>query len=279
MNRKPAQKRLPAAKRRATTVQAVLDLAAAGNPADITTSDIARRMHITQGALFRHFPTKAALWLEVIEWVTQRALMRVEETARTAKSPLQALEAEFTDHIFAHARHAGAPRIILGELQRAGDTQARRMVRNFLDEYIERLQTLVEQGKECGEIIPTVDGKAAATLFVGMIRVWFSIPDVRKPMIDKTKAADFRHLPSWAQENNETPYIKARALAMIAVLVPLAFIYPCGAAIRAARPGAVTVATVENQQSRLPCSASALWRPPHLPHRSYVDCARQARGC
>lgn len=170
MNRNSSGQRLSAADRRATTVQAVLDLAAAENPADITTGAIAERMHITQGALFRHFATKDTIWQAVIEWVIQRVLARVDEAARTTKSPLEALEVVFMAHIESHVRHAGVPRIIFGELQRAGDTLAKRMVRKFMGRYVEKLQTLIEQGKVGGEIDSEVDAKAAATLFVGMIQ-------------------------------------------------------------------------------------------------------------
>ena len=173
MNKTPSGSsgtRLPAAKRRETTVQAVLDLAAVQNPAEITTSAIAEQMHITQGALFRHFATKDAIWQAVIEWVTQRMLARVEEAARTAKSPVEALETIFMAHIESHVRHAGVPRIIFGELQRAEDTLAKRMVRKFMGQYVEQLQAFIEQGKGAGEIDRDVDAKAAATLFVGMIQ-------------------------------------------------------------------------------------------------------------
>ena len=173
MNKTPSGSsgtRLPAAKRRETTVQAVLDLAAVQNPAEITTSAIAEQMHITQGALFRHFATKDAIWQAVIEWVTQRMLARVEEAARTAKSPVEALETIFMAHIESHVRHAGVPRIIFGELQRAEDTLAKRTVRKFMGQYVEKLQAFIEQGKVAGEIDRAVDAKAAATLFVGMIQ-------------------------------------------------------------------------------------------------------------
>lgn len=151
-------------------MHAVLDLAAVQNPAEITTSAIAEQMHITQGALFRHFATKDAIWQAVIEWVTQRMLARVEEAARTAKSPLEALETVFKAHIESHVRHAGVPRIIFGELQRAEDTRAKRMVRKFMGQYVEKLQAFIEQGKVAGELDREVDAKAAATLFVGMIQ-------------------------------------------------------------------------------------------------------------
>jgi TetR/AcrR family transcriptional regulator len=170
MNKKMTGARLPAAERRAITVQTVLGLAAAENPADITTGAIAERMHITQGALFRHFATKDAIWQAVIEWVTQRMLVRVDEAARTAKGPLEALEVVFMAHIESHVRQAGVPRIIFGELQRAEDTLAKRMVRKFMGQYVRKLQAFIEQGKSGGDIDPEVDAKAAATMFVGMIQ-------------------------------------------------------------------------------------------------------------
>lgn len=53
--------------RRAATVEAVVQLAATQNPSDITTSAIASHMHLTQGALFRHFPSKDAILQAVME--------------------------------------------------------------------------------------------------------------------------------------------------------------------------------------------------------------------
>ena len=69
---------LPADERRAATVEAVVDLAAEQNPSDITTTAIAQRMGLTQGALFRHFPTKDAILQAVMSWVTERLLARVD---------------------------------------------------------------------------------------------------------------------------------------------------------------------------------------------------------
>ena len=126
-------------------------------------------MRMTQGALFRHFPTKDAIWQAVVEWVAARILARLDEVERT-ESPLEALKQVFTAHIETHARHAGVPRIVFGELQRAGDTRTKRMVRTFMGRYVGRLQALIEEGRIRGEIDPGIDAKAGATLFVGMIQ-------------------------------------------------------------------------------------------------------------
>ncbi|HTN34239.1 MAG TPA: helix-turn-helix domain-containing protein, partial [Marinobacter sp.] len=75
MNARP--KHLPADERRAATVEAVIELAAEQNPSDITTTAIAQRMGLTQGALFRHFSTKDKILQAVMSWVTERLLARV----------------------------------------------------------------------------------------------------------------------------------------------------------------------------------------------------------
>lgn len=168
-NREPFR-RLPADKRRAVTVQAVIGLAAEQNPAEITTTAIAERMHMTQGALFRHFPTKHAIWQEVMEWVAECILARVDAATLGSKSPLAALEAVFTTHIDFVMEHPGVPRILFGELQRSDDSPAKSAVRLLLRHYNARLQTLIEQGKELGELAPVVDTTAAASLFIGMIQ-------------------------------------------------------------------------------------------------------------
>lgn len=148
----------------------VIELAAEQNPSDITTSAIAHRMNLTQGALFRHFPSKDAVWQAVMEWVAERLLARIDKAAQGAASPLAALEAIFIAHIDFVAKHPGVPRMMFGELQRAEDTAAKRMVRTLIAQYGERLHALIEQGKAQGELAAEIDPTAAATLFIGSIQ-------------------------------------------------------------------------------------------------------------
>ena len=163
-------KNLPADERRAVTVEAVVELAAEQNPNDITTAAIAQRMGLTQGALFRHFPNKDAILQAVMAWVAERLLSRVDEAMLGAASPVAALEAIFMTHIDFVAEHPGVPRIIFGELQRAGETAPKRMAQMLIRHYGERLHGLIEQGKAQGELDAALDTEAAATLFIGTIQ-------------------------------------------------------------------------------------------------------------
>lgn len=170
MTMQVASKHLPADERRAVTVEAVIELAAEQNPTDITTAAIAQRMGLTQGALFRHFPNKNAILQAVMEWVAERLLSRVDKAIQAASSPLAALEAAFMAHIDFVVQHPGVPRMLFGELQRAEDSPAKRMVRTLVSRYSERLHRLIEEGKTRGELAADLDIDAAATLFIGSIQ-------------------------------------------------------------------------------------------------------------
>lgn len=163
-------KHLPADERRAVTVEAVVELAGSQNPSEITTSAIAKHMNLTQGALFRHFPTKDAIWQAVMEWVAERLLARIDRAAHGIESPLAAMQAMFMSHVEFVVEHPGVPRMMFGELQRAESTPAKRMVQTLIQRYGERLHRLIENGKACGELSATLDSEAAVTLFIGTIQ-------------------------------------------------------------------------------------------------------------
>ena len=167
---KPHSNHLPADERRAVTVEAVVKLAAEQNPSEITTTAIAQHMGVTQGALFKHFPTKDAILQAVMEWVAERLLSRVDKAAQSSPSPLASIEAMFMAHVEFIAEHPGVPRMLFGELQRAEQTVPKRMAQTLIQRYRERLHHLIEKGKVEGELSGTLDTDAAITLLIGMIQ-------------------------------------------------------------------------------------------------------------
>ena len=165
-----ANKHLPAAERRAVTVETVIALAGEQNPSDITTGAIARRMGLTQGALFRHFPSKDAILQAVMAWVADQLLARIDLAVLAETSPLAALEKMFMAHVAFVAEHPGIPRLLFGELQRGEETPAKRMVLELIRRYSERLNHLLIKGKACGELDGGLNAGVAATLFIGTIQ-------------------------------------------------------------------------------------------------------------
>lgn len=163
-------KQFSANERRLMTVEAVVNLAGKQNPTEITTAAIADQMSVTQGALFRHFPTKDAIWEAVMNWVADRLLDRIDRAAETATSPLDAMRAMFMSHVEFVIEHPGVPRMLFGELQHARDTPAKKVARTLMRRYAERLSAKLEAAKAAGEIANDTDTRAAAILFIGTIQ-------------------------------------------------------------------------------------------------------------
>lgn len=164
------QSRLPTEARRAEIVAAVLHLAATQSPAHITTGDIAGELGFTQGAVFRHFPSKEAIWLAVLEWVDAELIAALERAAQEGRTPLDGLERVFMAHIRFVMAWPGVPRILFHDLQRPDDTPLKQRVRQLLGRYRQILARLFDAAARQGQVGGGLDTHAAATLFIGTIQ-------------------------------------------------------------------------------------------------------------
>lgn len=164
------QIRLSTEERQAEIVATALRLARESSPALITTGDIAAAIGVTQGAVFKHFPTKDAIWLAAMRWVRETLLQRLQSAANEAATPLDALAAMFRAHVEFVIAHPGVPRFIFHELQQPADSAAKLEVRAVLQGYrkllLDRLAASIEQRL----VSPDLDPEAAATSFVGLIQ-------------------------------------------------------------------------------------------------------------
>ncbi len=167
---KPVRTRLSTEARQTEIVGAVLRLAGVRSPGLITTSDIAGAVGLSQGAVFRHFPTKDAIWLAVMDWVEDQLLTLLEAAAGNAVAPLPALEAVFMAHVNFVVAWPGVPRLIFSELQRADDTPVKARVRGLLKRYRQLLMGLLQAAARDELLADGLDQAAAATLFIGSIQ-------------------------------------------------------------------------------------------------------------
>lgn len=164
------QTRLPTEERQAEIAAAALKLARDISPVSITTSDIATAIGVSQGAVFKHFPTKDAIWLAAMKWVHERLLAKLDEAARAQTSAIRSLEAVFRAHVAFVIAHPGAPRLIFHELQQPADSLVKHEVRTLLQNYRQLLLDLFKAGVKTGELPAGLDPEAAATLFVGIVQ-------------------------------------------------------------------------------------------------------------
>ena len=156
--------RLTTDERQREIVATVLALARERGPDAITTQAIADRMGVTQGALFRHFPDKEAIWLAVFAWVRESLGAVLDAAVEKADSPLAKIERAFLAHVAFIAANPGVPRVMFHEMQYPGDSPVRAEVRAMITAYRKRLALLFTQAKAAGELParPRCDAGAGA---------------------------------------------------------------------------------------------------------------------
>lgn len=194
------QTRLPTEERQAEIVTAALRLARDTSPALITTTDFASAVGLTQGAVFKHFPTKDAIWVAALQWVRGELMQSLRAAAAEAPTPLDGLSAMFRAHVDFVVAQPGVPRLIFNELQQPADSATKQEVRAMLQGYRKLLLDTLEQAVAQGQVVADLDREAAATTFVGLIQglvmqaMLVGRPAAMRPQADRVFALYLRSL-------------------------------------------------------------------------------------
>ncbi len=154
--------------RRAETIATVIGLAARCDPAEITTGQIAAAMGVSQGALFRHFPDKQSIWTAALDWTCSELQRRFDGVL--ASQPLARLETMLAAHIGFIMENPGVPRILWGELQRAGETPAKAIVRQLMATYRARVAGELSAAHAARQIAGDADLEAATVMFLALVQ-------------------------------------------------------------------------------------------------------------
>ena len=157
--------------RQAELIQAALRLAAQRSPAEITTGDLALVIGITQGGVFKHFESKEAIWLAVLDWAHQSLMERLEQAGQARQdNALQALRAVFLAHIDFVVQFPGVPRLVFQELQHAKPTPLKSRVQQLMADYRTLVTQLLAQAREERLLAKDVDIPSSVVLFMGAVQ-------------------------------------------------------------------------------------------------------------
>ncbi|MGQ9862037.1 MAG: TetR/AcrR family transcriptional regulator [Thiobacillaceae bacterium] len=142
-------------------VLAVLALAEARGVEAVTTQAIAQHMGLTQGAVFRHFPNKEAIFAAVLDWLNDR----LEEVFRAEPgvTPLARLERGFAAYMALFAAHPAVPRLFFSDTLHHPyprlHARLQEMVQGCERQIAEWLAEAVVQGEVRTDLPPAVAAK------------------------------------------------------------------------------------------------------------------------
>jgi AcrR family transcriptional regulator len=146
-------------------VRAAVDLAGTQGVDNVTTQGIAEVIGVTQGAIFRHFPSKDTIWIAVVHWARGRLMSVVDMAASQATDPIDALESIFYAHIGFAEKNPAVPRLLLST-----SPHLKLLLQETVAGYEAKLSGLLGDARTRGLVRADLDEQSAAMLFVGIIQ-------------------------------------------------------------------------------------------------------------
>lgn len=162
--------RQSAEERKAQIVAEVLRLADEIGPDRLSTTDVARAIGLSQPAIFRHFPTKGALWLAVAEDIADRLQSYWAAAEAGATGPQARLKALIGAQLTAIAETPALPSILFSRELQVDNPALREVFRGLLGAFQGRLVAVIRDLQAAGDLKRDVSPEDVAILLTSMVQ-------------------------------------------------------------------------------------------------------------
>lgn len=162
--------RQSAEERKAQIVAEVLRLADKIGPDRLSTTDVARAIGISQPAIFRHFPTRGALWLAVAKDIADRLQADWADAETGTNGPHARLKALIGAQLTAISGTPALPSILFSRELQVDNPPLRDVFRELLGAFQGRLVAGIRDLQESGDLRPDVSAEDFAILLTSLVQ-------------------------------------------------------------------------------------------------------------
>lgn len=160
--------RQSAEERKTQIVAEVLRLADEIGPDRLSTTDVARAVGLSQPAIFRHFPTKGALWLAVAEDIANR--LQGSWAEAEAAGPKARLRALIGAQLSAISETPALPSILFSRELQVDNQALRDVFRRLLGAFQGRLVAAIRDMQAAGDLRSDVSAEDVAILLTALVQ-------------------------------------------------------------------------------------------------------------
>jgi TetR/AcrR family transcriptional regulator len=161
--------RLPAQERKAAVLDCATSMFAVGSYRGTTTADIARQAGVTEPVLYRHFPSKRALYLAVLAESWRRLRELWEETVAAEPDPKLWIAAIGRAYFEASDPRLHSANLWIQSLTEASDDpEIRKYLRKHMREVHDYVADVMRRSQEAGGVLPDRDPSAEAWIFIAV---------------------------------------------------------------------------------------------------------------
>ena len=156
--------------RKAEIVATVLNLADRIGPDRVTTGAVASTIGVTQAALFRHFPTKAALWQAVAEHVAEGLAAAWADALSHNDGPLVRLRALIGAQFAQIAATPALPMLLFSRELNVGNDALRAAFRDLLMRFQALITAELTRGQDMDCLRRDLAPTDAAVLLISLVQ-------------------------------------------------------------------------------------------------------------
>ena len=144
---------------------------------NLTTRAIAKKVGITQAAVYRHFRSKKEILLRVIDDTAEILLADFNQVPIEGESCLDKLDILMRRQLSTLTQNGASNKVLLApEIRRLRDKDLSKRMINYLNMVLGRFKEFLSQGVTSGEIREDINLDAAARLIfiilIGLINLW-----------------------------------------------------------------------------------------------------------
>ena len=162
--------RQSAGERKTQIVAEVLRLADEIGPDRLSTTDVARAVGLSQPAIFRHFPTKGALWLAVAEDIADRLQESWAASEAEAAAPKARLRGLIGAQLSAISATPALPSILFSRELQVDNQALRDVFRGLLGAFQGRLVAVIRDLQTAGDMKRDVSPEDVAILLTSLVQ-------------------------------------------------------------------------------------------------------------
>lgn len=163
-----ATKRLPAEQRKKQILTNAVKVFARSNYQSARMADIAAACGISEAAVYRHFPSKKAVYLNILQHMSKRILTFWQEEVDQEPDAIAALRNMGRTYYTRMAKHPDELRVQFQAIAETSDPEIRAHLRQDHLGYMAFIAKVLKKGKKQGTIRKDVDVDTLAWLFNGV---------------------------------------------------------------------------------------------------------------
>lgn len=136
----------------------------------LTIRELAREIRLTEGAIYKHFRSKREIIELLIEDIETTLLKTIDAALESEGKSLEKLKNVFASHLSYVEQRKGVSFAIINETINIKDEKLQSRMLSVLNAYYKRIERLLLQGMETGEIRKDIKTSSASVAFFGMVQ-------------------------------------------------------------------------------------------------------------